>query len=61
MESVFYAKRSKDTTFFDRLATKKNEGKCLLYFGAILNKRLFPVLITIRYAQQSITTGWQGK
>jgi hypothetical protein len=34
MESVFYAKRSKDTTFFNRLANKKNEDKRLLYFGA---------------------------
>jgi hypothetical protein len=34
MESVFYAKRRKDTTFFDRLANKKNEDKRALYFGA---------------------------
>jgi len=36
MESVFYAKQCNDTIFFDELATKKNEDKLSLYFGAII-------------------------
>jgi hypothetical protein len=40
MESVFYAKRRNDTTFFDGLATKKMMINKWLYFGAIFKKQL---------------------
>jgi hypothetical protein len=39
MESVFYAKRCNDTTFFDGLATKKIVTNNTLYFGAIIQKQ----------------------
>jgi hypothetical protein len=52
MESVFYAKRRKDTTFFNRLATKKMKRNACSILVRFLNKRLLPVLINMRHAQQ---------
>ena len=61
MESVFYAKRSKDTTFFDRLATKKNEDKRLLYFGAASSYLAQVPIINTWHAQKQIKQGYIEK
>jgi|GEM_PF-2071937 len=37
--SVFYAKRCKDTIFFDELATNKNKYPSMFSFGAIIPKQ----------------------
>ena len=47
MESVFYAKRCKDTTFFDRLATKKTKTNSRSILVRMFKNSLDAIIINI--------------